>query len=167
MQISLTHAQPRTACCAAIIGLWSLHAVSSSFGHFLLVSCSLWGQLVGRHLICAHSMSMHHNRSQIRFITQMHVGLFSHTDCFKSSVHSLTILSHSSSHANVHHIHSCSFVASCGSCVYYIILSVPPPPRNHVETFWMPKSTKHDIWTGKSGSIAFQGRGRRQVTVCL
>lgn len=133
MQISLTHAQPRTACCAAIIGLWSLHAVSSSFGHFLLVSCSLWGQLVGRHLICAHSMSMHHNRSQIRFITQMHVGLFSHTDCFKSSVHRVLKYCHIPLHMQTctifTHVHLLPLVAAV--CITLFYQSLP-----HPETMW-------------------------------
>lgn len=63
MQISLTHTI-QGVCCADMTCLWCLRTVMFSFcGYFLLISCFLWGQRVGKHLICTHSVSLHHNHS--------------------------------------------------------------------------------------------------------
>ncbi len=156
MQISLTHTI-QGVCCADMTCLWCLRTVMFSFcGYFLLVSCFLWGQRVGKHLICTHSVSLHHNHSlgSNLLLECMQVYLF-------QKLCSCHIPPRMQTGMIFTHVHALPLVAA----VCYIIVSVPPPPWTHVETFWMPRNTKHSSVTGKSGNMAFQWRGKRLVTM--
>ncbi len=151
MQISLTRTQSSSVLTFELYAQSLVFILRSILSVLILCLCTT----------IARSAQMYYSNTY-KFILS-----HTHTDCFKSSVHSKNkTMSHSSLHANMHDIHSCSCAASCGNPVCYICVS-PSPTLNPCGNILNAQKYKTLIWTGKRGNMAFQRRGKGLVTMFL
>lgn len=126
--------------------LWSSHSVSSCL-HFVASSCVFPASSEDNRsgILSVHISVFLYNKRSLRSGLSLRVYSLTNiqTAFQKLCLLRQKILSHSFLLVNMLHNHSCSQAASCGQLCVLQHVSVPPPPWTHVETFWMPKNTKH------------------------
>lgn len=141
MQISLTHTQSSSVCCADMTGLWSLRTVS----------CFNFE----KHLICTHSVSLHHNHSLCSnlLLECMQVYSLSHIQTVSKALFTQTknsLIPRMQTCMIFTHVHALPLVAT---------VCVTSPTLNPCGNILNAQKYITLLWTGK--------RGKRLVTMFL
>ncbi len=158
MQISLTHTI-QGVCCADMTCLWCLRTVMFSFcGYFCLFPVSSEDNGLGSILsVLIRCLCTTITRSDQIYYSNACKFIY-----FKSSVHVTFLLACKQAWYSLMSMRCLLWQL----CVLHYCVS-PSPTLNPCGNILNAQKYKTLIWTGKSGNMAFQWRGKRLVTMFL